>query len=86
MNKLCYAIFLVGLILLLLGFVLGLHIGKGSPITLMDMVQVQEYLNVRIGQDPAPPFGLLKVDGRIGAKTVEVWEWYSAEDVFKKGW
>jgi len=65
-------------------FAIGLVCGHyllpaDPPVRLLDPIQLQEYLNMKIEQDPQ--FELLEVDGRIGAKTIEAWEYYSAMEM-----
>ena len=77
LKLLLICVFLVGIILLGLGFVLGLSIDTPE---LMDIVQVQEYLNDH-GYD-------LVIDGKAGPKTMEAWNEFTgnrmAMDIFRK--
>lgn len=76
--------FVIGLVLLTFCFLSGLGVGRNLPSpalsqpVLRDIVQHQEYLNELRALDPDSPYPALKVDGKMGAKTVELWEWLSA--------
>ena len=68
-------LFVIALLMLALGVILGLTIGNNSNTTkLMDIVQLQEYLNERIAEDPWIAPELLEVDGKVGPKTIAAWE------------
>jgi len=74
------AIFVIALILIISSFSIGFMTGyevSPEPV-LRDICQHQEYLNYLRALDPDPPFPALVVDGKMGEKTVQVWEWYSA--------
>lgn len=76
--------FIIALIIgVIAGFILGFEVrDRIEPdIILMDMVQVQEYLNEKIEADPWIAPELLEVDGVIGPATVKAWERASAMGV-----
>jgi len=74
-------IILLGIILTILGFVLGLSVGNSPEFIFVDPIEFQRRLNIRIKADPWIATELLEVDGKIGKKTIEAWERASAMEV-----